>query len=123
MNGSDILVVLIAAILTALLGFYFFGPKKRQAAVVEEGVQTVTITVKGGYSPDVVQIVRGVPVRIRFDRQESGDCSSRVVMPDFKINQGLPADAVTVVEFTPEQTGEFAIRVWHEHASRPPRRR
>ena len=109
MNGSDILVVLIAAILTALLGFYFFGPKKRQAAVVEEGVQTVTITVKGGYSPDVVQIVRGVPVRIRFDRQESGDCSSRVVMPDFKINQGLPADAVTVVEFTPEQTGEFAF--------------
>ena len=56
MNGSDILVVLIAAILTALLGFYFFGPKKRQAAVVvKEGVQTVTITVKGGYSPDVIK--------------------------------------------------------------------
>ncbi len=109
MNSTDILVVLVAAVLTALLGFYFFGPKKRRAAVVEDGVQNVTVTVKGGYSPDVVQVVRGVPVRIAFDRQESGDCSSRVVFPDFKINQGLPAGAVTVVEFTPEAEGEFGF--------------
>ena len=109
MNGSDVLVILGAVLLTALLGYFFFGPKKQRSAVVKDGFQNVTITVKGGYSPDVIKVVRGVPVRIMFDRQESGDCSSRVVFPDFKINQGLPADAVTIVEFTPETAGEFGF--------------
>lgn len=109
MNVSDTFVILGAVLLTALLGYYFFGPKNRREAVVEDGVQNITITVKGGYSPDVIQVVRGVPVRINFDRQESGDCSSRVLFPDFRINQSLPADRVTTIEFTPEESGEYAF--------------
>ena len=109
MNVSDTFVNLGAVLLTALLGYYFFGPKNRREAVVEDGVQNITITVKGGYSPDVIQVVRGVPVRINFDRQESGDCSSRVLFPDFRINQSLPADRVTTIEFTPEESGEYAF--------------
>ncbi|MFM9877643.1 MAG: heavy metal translocating P-type ATPase [Rhodoglobus sp.] len=66
-----------------------------------------TITVRGGYSPSIVEVVQGVPVRLMFDRQEAGDCSSRVVFPDFKVNQGLPAYATTAVEFVPEQVGNF----------------
>jgi len=89
------------------LGWYFFGPRASKRAVVNGGVQVQTITVKGGYSPSLVEVAQGVPLRLLFDRQETGDCSSRVVFPDFKVNQSLPAFATTAVEFVPERVGDF----------------
>jgi len=96
-------------LLTGLLAWYFFGPKKSRQAELADGVQVVKVTVKGGYSPDVIQVAAGVPVRLLFDRQESGDCSSRVVFPDFKVNQTLPAFETTTVEFLPETPGEYGF--------------
>jgi P-type Cu+ transporter len=61
----------------------------------------VHITVKGGYSPDLIRVRQKVPLRIVFDRQERGDCTSRVVFPDFAVNDALPAYAKTTVELTP----------------------
>lgn len=107
MVGSDVLVVVVAVVLTALLGWFFFAPRKAREAEMGEGVQVVRIKVQGGYSPDVVRVAQGVPVRMVFDRQEAGDCSSRVVMPDFKVNQSLAAWETTTVEFTPQAAGEF----------------
>lgn len=109
MSAQDWLVILTAAVLTAALGWYFFGPKRLSRAAVADGVQEVTVTVKGGYSPDLIEVTAGMPVRISFDRQESGDCSSRVVFPDYRINQVLPANETTVVEFVPETPGEYVF--------------
>ncbi len=105
----DLVVVIAAAALTGLLAWYFFGPRSSSRARVEDGVQVLTIAVKGGYRPDIVEVEQGVPVRLLFDRQEAADCSSRVVFPDFKVNQGLRAYATTAVEFTPQQVGEFGF--------------
>ncbi|UER55407.1 heavy metal translocating P-type ATPase [Kineosporiaceae bacterium SCSIO 59966] len=105
----DVVVIAIAVLLTGALGWYFFGPRSSSRAAVEGGVQALTVAVKGGYSPDVIEVEQGVPVRLLFDRQEAGDCSSRVVFPDFKVNQNLPAYATTAVEFTPQQVGEYGF--------------
>jgi Cu+-exporting ATPase len=105
MNGSDLLIVLGAVVLTALLGWYFFGPKRSHRAALEDGVQVLRVVVKGGYQPDVLEVAAGIPVRILFDRQETGDCSSRVVIADYHVNQALPAYATTAVEFTPPTAG------------------
>jgi Cu+-exporting ATPase len=107
MSVGDVLTVLGAVVATGLLGWYFFGPKKTHRADVEGGVQVLTVTVKGGYSPNLIEVSAGTPVRLMFDRQETGDCSSRVVIPDFRINQALPAYATTAVEFLPERAGEY----------------
>lgn len=109
MSPNDWLVVGAAVALTALLGWYFFGPKKSRRAEVADGVQEVTVTVKGGYSPDLIEVQPGMPVRLVFDRQESGECSSRVVFPDFRINQALPANARTAVQFLPTTPGEYTF--------------
>ena len=107
MSGSEIVIVVAAVVLTGGLGWFFFGPKKTRVAEVDQGVQVVKIKVQGGYSPDVIQVVRGVPVRMEFDRQESGDCTSRVVMPDFRVNQLLSAYATTAVDLVPDRVGSF----------------
>ena len=109
MSVQDWIVVASATALTALLAWYFFGPKRAGRAEMSGGVQVVTVTVKGGYSPELIQVKSGTPVRLVFDRQEAGDCSSRVVFPEFKINQSLPAFSRTAVEFAPREPGEYAF--------------
>lgn len=110
MTVADIAVLIGAAAAIALLGWYFFGPRKTHTAAEREGIQQVEVTVKGGYSPDVVRVRQGVPVRMVFDRQESGECTSQVVFADLGIRQSVPAFGQTTVEFTPQQPGrlEFA---------------
>ena len=109
MNINEIIVVAAAATLTLLLGWFFFGPRKSYRADLADGVQVVTVTVKGGYTPELIEVGPGVPVRLVFDRQESGDCSSRVVIPAFNVNQALPAFTTTAVEFLPGEIGEFGF--------------
>jgi P-type Cu+ transporter len=109
MNPADAAVVLGGLALTGLLGWFFFGPKKARSAELVGNVQEVTVTVKGGYSPDLVRVRQGVPLRIVFDRQESGECTSRVVFPDFALNQSLPAYARTTVDVMPDRVGEFGF--------------
>ena len=56
--------------LIAALAFYFFGPKKAGQAQLKGDVQEVRIEVKGGYSPNIIRVRRGVPLRLIFDRRE-----------------------------------------------------
>ncbi|HET6875275.1 MAG TPA: cupredoxin domain-containing protein, partial [Acidimicrobiales bacterium] len=109
MNAADIGVVLVAAALIAGLARFFFGPKQSHRAELRAGVQEITVTVKGGYSPDFVRVRQGVPVRITFDRQEAGDCTARVVFPDLGLSKSLPAFTRTVLEFIPERAGTFGF--------------
>ncbi|HVC76511.1 MAG TPA: heavy metal translocating P-type ATPase [Candidatus Micrarchaeaceae archaeon] len=109
MNPADIAVVAGGLALTGLLGWFFFGPKKAHSATQVGKVQEVTVTVKGGYSPDLVRVRQGVPLRIVFDRQETGECTSRVVFPDFALNSSLSAYGKTTIELQPDRVGEFGF--------------
>ena len=107
MTTGEIAVTLGGLMAIAVLAWYFFGPKQAEQAEVRGGAQEVEITVKGGYSPDIIQVRQGMPVRLIFDRQESSDCTARVVFPDFGVSKSLAAFGKTVVEFTPDRTGRF----------------
>ena len=108
MDIAEIVVLFTGAALIVLVLWYFFGEREATAAVVNEsGVQEIDITVKGGYSPDVIVVDRGRPVRLNFRREETSSCSEQVVLGDFHIARDLPAFKTTPVEFTPEKSGEF----------------
>ena len=109
MNIADVVVVGAGLVLSGFLAWFFFGPKKARQAELIGQVQEVNVTVRGGYSPDVIRVRQSVPLRIVFDRQESGECTSRVVFPDFALNRSLPAMARTAVEFTPDRSGRFGF--------------
>ena len=93
MSVADIIVVIAAVAALAGLGWFFFGPRRATAAELAGGVQRAEVTVRGGYSPEVIRLRQGVPAELTFDRQESGDCTSRVVFPDFQVSAALPASA------------------------------
>ncbi len=97
--------------LLAILGlaWFFFGARRTAVGELRDGVQEVEITVSGGYSPNLIRVREGVPVRINFDRRETGECTSRVVFPDFAINAALPAYEQTSVELLPDRPGKFGF--------------
>ena len=108
MSAADVGVVLGGIALIALLGWYFFAPRRAAHAQVEGGRQVVDITVKGGYSPSLVRVEAGKPVRLRFDRQENSDCTARVVFPDFRKSASLAAFGTTTLDLDVTEPGEYS---------------
>ena len=109
MSIADTAVLAGTVIAVTALGWFFFGPRRARTARVEDGVQRVEVTVRGGYSPDLIRVRQGVPVELTFDRQESGECTSRVVFPDLQLSAALPAYERTTVRFRPGETGSFGF--------------
>ncbi|MFZ5469578.1 MAG: cupredoxin domain-containing protein [Myxococcota bacterium] len=84
-------------------------PTQEVSADVRAGVQEVLIKVQGGYEPSLVSLKKGVPVRLRFLRQDTGECSRELKIPAFDVHTELTPMKETVVELTPNKAGEFAF--------------
>ncbi len=114
MTSTQIAVTALGAVaIVWVLWFFLFSRGKAVAATpgADGGsVQEVRVIVKGGYSPDTIVVQAGKPVRLQFYRDETADCSERVVFERFGIDQQLPAFQTTAVEFTPDQPGEYPFR-------------
>ncbi len=112
MTPAQIIAILSGLVLTILIAWYFwFAPKTQtRVAVAPSGAQEVAITVKGGYTPDVIVVQKGRPVRLTFTRQESVACSEQVLFPDFNKSSPLPQGEPTTIEFTPDKPGEFGFQ-------------
>ncbi|MCY7275258.1 MAG: cupredoxin domain-containing protein, partial [Phormidesmis sp. CAN_BIN44] len=57
----------------ALIGlelWWFLGKPKAQRSTVEQGIQTLTIDVDGGYEPSQVVVKAGQPVQLNFFRKD-----------------------------------------------------
>jgi plastocyanin domain-containing protein len=93
-----------------VLWFFLFSRNPAVAAAVSDGVQEVRVLVKGGYNPDTIVVQAGKPVRLQFYRDETADCSERLVFDAFGLDVALPAFQTTAVEFTPDVAGEFPFR-------------
>ena len=109
MGTAEIVVTAAAVLLGAGLAWFFFGPKESERAELRGGAQEVEVNVKGGYSPSVIRVRQGVPLRLTFVRQEGGECTSEVVFPDFRLRRTLPAFARTTIDLMPERSGEFGF--------------
>lgn len=112
MSTSQIIVTLSGAVLSFLIVWYFWLAPKGQtlAAVGVSGVQEVAVIVKGGYTPDVIVVKAGRPVRLAFTRQESSACSEKVLFPDFNQSALLPEGEQVTLEFTPDKPGEYGFQ-------------
>jgi plastocyanin domain-containing protein len=113
------LVVTVAgiALIAGVVWYFFLAARSEGRAEVAGGTQQIRINVKGGYSPAVVRVQAGRPVRLDFFRDETNPCTEEVVLPEFGIRTWLPAHQTTPVEFTPPAPGtyEFACGMGMVH--------
>ncbi|NNF55603.1 MAG: cupredoxin domain-containing protein [Acidimicrobiia bacterium] len=106
----DVVVVnlLGVGLIVAIVWYFWLSSSEgAAAAVTSAGMQETHIVVKGGYSPDTINLRAGMPVRLVFDRQEADPCSERVVIDAFGVSAELPTGEETIVEFTPDVAGEY----------------
>ncbi len=111
MDTPAIIVTVVGLGLVAFVLWYFFFSARQTASAVSSssGVQEVAITVKGGYSPDVIEVAKGKPVQLSFYRDEENSCSEELLTPDSSIRRDLPAFKTTLVELLPQQAGTFTF--------------
>ena len=109
MNITNILVMLGGLVLIAGIAWFFWGPRKGgvRATLTSSGYQEAMILVKGGYTPDVIIVQHGKPVRFNFRREETAACSEMVVFNDFGKSAQLPTGESVPIEFLPEKAGEY----------------
>jgi plastocyanin domain-containing protein len=112
LHATDWLVIVAGLAAIGWVNWYFFVAGRSPVSAVGTvpatgGAQEQTITVDGGYSPAVVRVKAGRPVRLVFDRRDTGSCSEEVVFPDFGIRRFLPTGKKTVVELTPPKAGRY----------------
>ncbi len=106
--SHKLIVTLVGAGLIGVELWWFLGskPKSRRAAV-QDGIQDITVTVDGGYDPNLIIVQAGQPVRLSFDRKDPSSCLEEVRLPDFRIAQPLTLNQVTAIEFTPTHPGRY----------------
>lgn len=109
MTWDRILVDVVGLGLIAFIVWFFWLVKARgvRATTTSTGYQEQMVLVKGGYTPDVIVVGRGKPVRLNFVRQESASCSEMVLLPAFNKSATLPEGQTVAVEFLPTQPGEY----------------
>ncbi len=100
-------VVGLALIAFIVWFFWLVKTKGTRAAATSGGYQEQMVLVKGGYTPDVIVVEAGKPVRLNFVRQESASCSEMVLLPAFNKSARLPEGQTVPIEFLPKERGEF----------------
>lgn len=104
-------VTVVGVLLVALIVWFFWLKRSRgtKASIASSGYQEAMILVKGGYTPDVIVVQAGKPVRLNFRREETAACSEKVVFADFDKSADLPTGETVPVEFLPETPGEYVF--------------
>lgn len=111
MNIALLFVDFVGLALIALIVWYFWLYRREGVQVADVGgIQELTITVKGGYDPDVIVVKKGKPVRLHFNRKESAMCSEMVIFDKLGKSAKLPEGETVTIEFIPEQKGEIPFQ-------------
>ena len=109
MSTDQIVVIVGSLALIVGIAWFFWGPRRSgyRAPVTSSGYQEAMVLVKGGYTPDVIVVERGKPVRLNFRREETAACSEMVILGAFGKSAKLPVGEVIPIEFLPEKPGEY----------------
>ncbi len=102
------IVTVMGLLIIAFIVWFFWLKKTKgtRAALTSGGYQEAMILVKGGYTPDVIVVEHGKPVRLNFRREETAACSEMVLFPDFDKSARLPTGEIVPIELLPKEPGE-----------------
>ncbi len=77
-----------------------------QNVEIRDGVQYVTITAKGGYSPRVTQIKGGLPTKLVMKTDGTYDCSASLVIRSVGFQKILQSTGEEVIDLGIPRSGE-----------------
>ncbi len=76
-------------------------------AVVKGDVQELTIQVNGGYDPNVIEVKKGIPLKLTFERHSNGGCDAQISIPAINVLEDLPTDGTVTYDIpVPNEVGQ-----------------
>jgi len=91
------------------LWWFLLSKTKAQTAQTANGIQSVDITVDGGYSPDQIVVQAGQLVQLNFFRKDPSSCLEQIILPDFNKAVDLPLNQTATIEVVPEKSGDYTF--------------
>ena len=73
---------------------------------LEGGKQIITLSAKGGYSPNISKAKSGIPTLLKVETKNTMDCSLSLVIPDLKYRNFLPSSGSTEINIPPQPAGK-----------------
>ncbi|MBU2493300.1 MAG: cupredoxin domain-containing protein [Bacteroidetes bacterium] len=112
MTLDQILVIIGGISLSSWVAWYFWFSEKRVVKIETSagGFQEAVITVKGGYTPDVLLFEAGKPIKLNFIREETAACSEQVIFPDLQKQAELTPFKSIPVELQIDKPGEYSFQ-------------
>jgi plastocyanin domain-containing protein len=77
-----------------------------QNVEIKDGVQYVTVTAKGGYSPRITQIQSGIPTKLVVKTDGTYDCSASLVVRSVGFQKILKPTGEEVIDLGTPKSGE-----------------
>jgi plastocyanin domain-containing protein len=77
-----------------------------QNVEIKDGVQYVTVTAKGGYSPRITQIQSGIPTKLVVKTDGTYDCSASLVVRSVGFQKILQPTGEEVIDLGTPKSGE-----------------
>ena len=120
-NNIPIVIIIIAVIIGVVI---FLSPEKDVTPVIdnnvfstttvssnnvrmENDIQVIQLSARGGYSPRQSVAKAGIPTIIRFSTDNTFDCSRSVRIPSIKYSGILPQSGNTDVNIGTQSVGLF----------------
>lgn len=100
-----VLIILIAGV----FAYFEFRPGANTTGnVVSDDIQKITLSFRGNYAPNTIEVKEGIPVEITLDSSVGG-CYRSFAIPDLGVSKTStsPSDKIT---FTPTKAGTFRFR-------------
>ncbi len=91
------------------LWWFLLSKTKAQTAQTADGIQSIDVTVDGGYSPDQIVVQVGQPVRLNFLRKDPSSCLEQIILPDFNKAVDLPLNQEATIEVVPPKAGNYTF--------------
>lgn len=108
MNKTPFIIALVL-ISAVVAGIFLLGGSNESASTsnseIREGIQYVTITAKGGYTPRVSEAKAGIPTKLIMKTNGAFDCSSALVIRSIGYQKILPGTGETEIDLGVPEAG------------------
>jgi Cu+-exporting ATPase len=90
-----------------ILSSVFLGDKPAQqvgsldeVVSIQNGIQIINVTAKGGFSPQYIQAQKGIPTELHVATNGTYDCSSTLVIPRLGYSEALEPTGVETIKLS-----------------------
>lgn len=114
MNKTALIIITLGLIVSIGVIFTGSGSKKDnlngagsiQNVEIKNGIQYITIGVRGGYSPNISFAKAGIPTKLIMKTNGAYDCSASLVIRSIGFQKILPQTGETEIDIGTKKAGE-----------------